>query len=914
MSRPDASATSDPPIQGLINYTLGFLATANNEALLGVFGLLVLFTYIILGRIGLLLIGVAVGVVLHASWEGSDQHTGETSQTNKSRRRKELALEVSSRLLEWPKRGIASDAQNEQEASLNEPEGRSSVGLEYTSFQPATADALKALTDAVIENYIKYWYEPILPSEPSFPGSCRRILTNFVTSVSWHLSRKRTEDIFLQFLTNSSSIVIVFLNELAAAFTAAAGATAPVEAQRAVEQYLEQCPDSSLANVLSDTQQKKKLSMIADDILSNYLDSKAYSCQPVRDFLREVFSGVVLNSVITSLARPEFINGWIIHLLEDGESEIMHAIDAGVEGARNQGVGAPKVPDEPIADTEDSVKLSSRQSTQAARDSEEAAILEVKRLSAMIASQPNLGLESDLSQQELDEDPTLPADRATKDICGSERSHDHDKITGAPSSNRPKRPNEDSTPLIILHGAQILVDDDGSSNDQGPIRSRPTWDYLLQVEPASTRSTGWMVFRKYSDFQSLHEMLETVSRLNLIQSFSERHPTLPPWKNKTRQALARELEHYLQDAMKHESLADNDRMRRFLEKDAGSSEATGPNKSGFSFPSPSAFENMGKGMLDALANAPKGVAGGGKAVFEGMTGVFGGATNNKKPASDQNNLKTIGSNRTSLSQTRSSLDDHSSPVHEIDDSVLLPGKPADWQSETSESPSAADNDKGSIRAEQDAWTTESSLSQTPLDLGVHTAKSMEPTKQSSTHRRSETLQSVDPPPKKKSTITADETQVAVELIFAVINELYTLSSAWNIRRTLLNAAKSYILRPGSPTLETIRALLQDSMIQSHTSDDALGGYLAKLRENALPTEDELKAWAPPPSEEEKLRTRETARNLFVQRGIPQALTSVMGAAASREALEKIFDSLQVETVARGFVFSVLLQGLRVLAL
>jgi hypothetical protein len=176
------------------------------------------------------------------------------------------------------------------------------------------------------------------------------------------------------------------------------------------------------------------------------------------------------------------------------------------------------------------------------------------------------------------------------------------------------------------------------------------------------------------------------------------------------------------------------------------------------------------------------------------------------------------------------------------------------------------------------------------------------------------VQSVDSPRKKENPITADETQIAVELIFAVINELYTLSSAWNIRRTLLNAAKSYILRPGSPTLETIRTLLQDSMIRDHTSDEAIGEYLAKLRENALPTEDELKAWPPPPSEEEKIRTRETARKLFVQRGIPQALTSVMGAAASREALEKIFDSLQVETVARGFVFSVLLQGLRVLTL
>ena len=66
----------------------------------------------------------------------------------------------------------------------------------------------------------------------------------------------------------------------------------------------------------------------------------------------------------------------------------------------------------------------------------------------------------------------------------------------------------------------------------------------------------------------------------------------------------------------------------------------------------------------------------------------------------------------------------------------------------------------------------------------------------------------------------------------------------------------------------------------------------------------------PPNDAEKERLRETARKAFVQKGLPQALTSVMGAAASREALEKVFDSLQVPIIARGLVFSVLIQALR----
>lgn len=678
-----------------------------------------------------------------------------------------------------------------------------------------------------------------------------------------------------------------------------------MDAQQTVDHYLEQFPESSLANILSDTQQRKKLNMIADDVLSTYLDSKMYNCQPARDFLREVFSGKVLGSTVTSLARSDFINQSIIYLLEDGESEIMHAIDAGVEGAQNQGVGKSKASESPIANTS---KNENRQSIQTVRDSEEAAVLEVKRLSAMIASQSVPGPESDVMRPtELHKTPSSSGDLATHD---REESHGN-AVSDKRSPTTTKRSDEGSVPPVILHGAQVLLDDDGSKNEKEMIKSRPTWDYTLQVKPASMGSTGWIIFRKYSDFLSLHEMLATVSRLNLIQSFSERHPTLPPWKNSTRQALARDLENYLQDAMKHESLADNDRMRRFLEKNAGVSEANSPNQQKFSFPSPAAFENMGKGMLGALTNAPKGVAGSGKAVLDGVTGVFGGAANNKKSiaTASQTGPNTAPSNHTSLSPARSSFGDHTSRVHETVDSAVLSDNHTNPQSSetTSESASAA-SAQGSLKDEKDACATQNPVSKTSLDLSPHDAES---------HPKnppSETLQSVNQINKKETPITADETQIAVELIFAVINELYTLSSAWNIRRTLLNAAKSYILRPGSPTLETIRTLLQESIIRGHTSDDAMGEYLAKLRENALPTEDELNAWPPPPSEEEKLRTRETARNLFVQRGIPQALTSVMGAAASREALETIFDSLQVETVARGFVFSILIQGLRVLTL
>ena len=119
-----------------------------------------------------------------------------------------------------------------------------------------------------------------------------------------------------------------------------------------------------------------------------------------------------------------------------------------------------------------------------------------------------------------------------------------------------------------------------------------------------------------------------------------------------------------------------------------------------------------------------------------------------------------------------------------------------------------------------------------------------------------------------------------------------------------------MLRPGNPSLASIQSLLQDSVIVSNTSDASIAAHLRKLRENALPTEEELKTWPSEMTPDEKERLRIKARKLLVEKGMPAALTGVMGQAATGDALGKIFDCLQVEELARGLMFGLLLQGVR----
>ncbi|GMF81692.1 unnamed protein product [Aspergillus oryzae] len=921
----------------LVDFVIGFLSTASNEVLLVVFAGLVGVTYILLGRLGLLLIGVASGIVLHASWEGASTHSSGHELNCRLPRRRETGLDIAHRLLDWPERntsGIGLSHDNIQKVLHDVAQ----IEPDYTSFRPGTAAALESLTDAVIRDYVK-------------------TLISFITSVSTHLSRKRAADTFLEFLTNSSSILIVFLNELSTAFETIGPTMTP---EQTIQRYLELSPESSLANVLAGQQQHKKLNLIADDILASFLDPKAYALPPLRDFLREILAGVVLESIISSLSRPEFINGWIIHLLNEGESEIMSAIDAGVEGARTNSITTAKGSKEvnmPLSMSLNERKLGSE--TAHIDKATEEAMAEAKRLSAMIAaqdlqhqnaeqlvygdsqipffssgealiSQSNHGKESveyDTRTQPVFEN--VNAKRTQKmqesasenafELSPARRPPSLSSLHSASSLSLNQTSDNDIHTTLTLHRASITVDDGLDPGDETLLRSKPISNYLVQIEPASACCTGWMVFRNYTDFESLHETLETISRLSGVQKFKDDHPILPDWKGQTKQALARSLERYLQDALQNESLAESERMKRFLKKGGSlgpASAGTSP-KAGFSFPSQASLENVGKGVLGVLANAPKGVSDGSKAVFGGMTGVFGVKSIKKTSSnlisnSHNQNIHTptqpneppprksddAGNLRRHSLEPYTGMYDarlssrsqrHSSPLFETASgtTAVKGGKPC----QDIPLDSLAENAEGSLQAlaaETERVAPSSSLDprhHDPLKLSHSSGRRREEDTSTQIEERANTA-AQNSSDGRGSPITQEETRIAVELLFAVINELYTLSSAWNIRRTLLNAAKSYILRPGNPSLETIRGLLQGSIIESNTSDEALGLYITKLRENVFPTEAELKSWPSAPNDAEKERLRETARKAFVQKGLPQALTSVMGAAASREALEK----------------------------
>ncbi|KUI74161.1 hypothetical protein VM1G_10018 [Cytospora mali] len=1023
-----ASKSSNPDVD-VTTKIFRFLSTATPGTLCGVAVGLAAVTYFVLGQFGLLLIGALGGIVAYMQWEASNPDFTRAVHGEKG-------VDIIGRLLGEKNSLMDVDV----DRRTTEEEEAIFLAQSFADFQPETQEALNDLVDAVIRDYVKWWYGPIVPSDRSFPLACRKTLTSFLVSVSNHLGKKRPADSFLDFLTNTSSIVIVFFAELSRAF-AELPPDSTMTAADAVYNYLASNPDSTLSHLLSQKHQASKFKSVAEDLLG-FLDRQTSDCDPAHTFLREVLASVVLEMSLQTCSKAEWINGWIVYLLEAGEPDFSQAIDVGMQTGPDANSAVFADMDGNVGNiglakgnrnSFDAEKARRRESVQThkkklskADEEMENAMEEMKRMNQMIldqgareskdfrtsedsrGSQPVAKTSERLADalqrnaNELDIQPkttshVLPVTPGTPSPSTSNHlSPEHaassearltkerslsSKTNGTQSSKpSPKHSHQDSftnfdqivppnqddsdqsdvepkkpAPLTLLN-AKITIYDDGT-NDKAQIRAKPTWDYLIQIEPASSHYSGWMIVRQYTDFEKLHEVLRRIATVSGIAAFTEQHKELPHFKMHTRESLRGELERYIRDACWNQALAESEGLKRFLDKDQGHTR-TESKGGGFQ-----AVESFGKNVFGALASAPKGVAG-------GVTGVFGNLGLSRKMTTQSLPETTANGTGKRLSVTtlsrvdsnpmlngalngarkpRDSLDSQRSSVvftqpgkmppmerrpsvqsqMETDNENLQPTRPDPWDRPSpSVRSSRANSRASSLAALRSPMKSPSTVSLDALKLppppdampddwsspgSPEMSRSSENILDSNQQAaRHSSVGNQSRPARQHSKMSEPETRVAVELVFAIINELYALSSAWNFRRTLLAAAKSFLLRPGNPSLISIQKMIQDSVIEANTSDEGIASHLRKLRENTLPTEEERKAWPPEPSLEERGKLREKARRLLIQSGVPAALSGVMGQNATAEALGRIFDCLQIEEVARGLMFGIMLQAMRII--
>ena len=138
-------------------HALDFLSHASNETLGACIVALGAATWLVLGRLGLVLIGIFGGIVLHATWEDDGRAPNDTKVTAlDARKRREKGLDIARRTLDW-RENTKSDGQR------GDIDDKDEKLTGFPSFRLETSAALTTLTDTIISSYVKYVQEEISP-------------------------------------------------------------------------------------------------------------------------------------------------------------------------------------------------------------------------------------------------------------------------------------------------------------------------------------------------------------------------------------------------------------------------------------------------------------------------------------------------------------------------------------------------------------------------------------------------------------------------------------------------------------------------------------------------------------------------------------------------------------------------------
>ena len=158
-------------VQDLTDPLLDWLSNASNESLGACLVGLGASTYFVLGRVGLLLIGIVGGIALHVTWESSSHsREGNDAKLLEIKRRREVGLDIVRRVLDWREKELGEQNGETKRELQMATTSSSQHQFDYSSFRPATGAALNRLTDAIVRDYVKYEVPDNLISMLMSPG------------------------------------------------------------------------------------------------------------------------------------------------------------------------------------------------------------------------------------------------------------------------------------------------------------------------------------------------------------------------------------------------------------------------------------------------------------------------------------------------------------------------------------------------------------------------------------------------------------------------------------------------------------------------------------------------------------------------------------------------------------------------
>ncbi|RPA72877.1 hypothetical protein BJ508DRAFT_314344 [Ascobolus immersus RN42] len=915
---PTVKITEPPPVElesplGVQDRILVFIANADTPTLVLVFVGVTGVLYVIIGRLSLFIAGLTVGVLVRGRLDGASVGNKIPPGRDVEKEKGEMEVDVK---------------------KAPEEEDRTVTGWEELPVE--TGKALKELVGVVVREYVEFWYHPLLPAETIFPNSVQTLLNNTILNIASRLQQEKPAALFIALADTTTSHLTALFSELQTAL----GATnsSPDNAIEAVKEYTRLYPRSDLAQLVDPVLQRQRLRVFAAQFIEAFIEREARECAVVRKFMIEVLSGVVLDKVLDSMLSPEAIVDWAIYLLDDAPPEIV----------------SKDMPMSPITP----LRSGHRREVSQAEKAMELAMKEAEELSRMIREEETANspvLDEPVLHSVEDEDtvPSLPELQATPvssaprqrpfsmpaepkgarlnafiNNYDTEMVHDGDSPPAPQPSHRlsapppsqftsfdqiapPPRPEKPSLHLATTN--LINLSDTPTAN----LRSRPaSAAYVITVEPSAPHATGWLLTRRFAEFETLATTLSTST-------------PLPSWREAgTTDALGQRLEEWVNGLLRDKALAEDASLVRFLEKDDD----------------PSAHMQQEEEQAQAgVGNPFAGLAKVGSVVGGGLSELVGGGQSRGGlfAGRGRGGLFGGGRGRGGLFGGRGGGETRSSGIFGASSAATgtgvvrgggLFGGVASWGKRNSVSSATPPNfsregsasDLAGVGTREDWFGKDTSYHRPTSD---EIAREEEAEKESEKEKEKETekeeikagfdltpseIHASESPQSRSSTdsdrsddLAAPTTTATPQItttallpllpkFLAMITSLYNLSPfTSSIRLSLLSLALSVISRPNNTALLSITTLI-NTALEDYTSDAYLAYTVQKVILALTAQQEETREEGGKRLEEKKRRARE----LVLERAVPMQVRSVMGERASREAVGVVWDAL-VEGVGGG---------------
>ncbi|KAG4304778.1 hypothetical protein PORY_001831 [Pneumocystis oryctolagi] len=790
------------------------------------------------------------------------------------------------------------------------------------SLSPMIASSLSLLFDNLIKSCVLDWYFP-LSKDIAFPRACRILFDHFFLSLYQHLTSKSPYDIMMLVFIQCSNTIIVALRELRSALAFSGDDHSIISV---VTAYIAQNPGSALSRLLDQTFQRERLRFESENMIrflckKEDLDYQTFQrerlrfesenmirflckkedldCSVLKTLMREMLTVQVFENIVDICSSSKFINEWIIYLysaekmreMDEEQSQEKSETQIAIEKAMEDAAEMTRLlqdktenQDSPLSEKSSPIMFNGILTP------EKKEYFRRSSITCFVSPMRSRTSSPDGRHhfKPFGHSKSGSPDRSRLNV------YDLKEVKSSTNTSQDVFSEKDISNVSKDNLFQAGISLSYVNSELSPkkiIKSKWSISFLIIVEPYGGQMPGWVIIKKYSEFETLHEVLRRLAAVSGLHSFTKE---LPHWKNTSYEDLRISLENYLRKALKSRDLSDCHAMKSFFDKQSKSDL--------FSFSGKRKSWQQLRTVSDGVRDVIKAPATGGRAIINAL-----GAVGRKAFLDIPDNIFESEAENPSTD----GLDD--SPLVNSDNLFFNTSKDnekpfpchSSFQFQTEER-------KESIKSS--TVSPDTLLDNGALDLTSRTPETcseellLEPDKngvdfndkkESFTHEKSDSF-----PAKGFSN---SDVQLFININFCILSEFYSLSpKTWSIRRSLLGILRSLLLRNGGTYVEVVKETIEEKVTNFLSNEKWISEKINEII---------MKIWSLNPTENvekdsEKLMLE--AKRLFLHKTIPDTLKSLVGGAATKESLEIIFDSLQEKEFMRGILSSILSDILQVI--